>query len=473
MANGYFERGEVYWVRVDTGMGTEMGVGRPALIISNNRANNSCPSVIMAWMTTQRQEGQWDIHTEATGKRSWILVNQITTVDKSRLGKMIGVLPFEDMRMVDDALEDRFDLGYNDSPALAEKDKEIEELKVKIAELTGEVAREQAKYIELEAKHEDELLSYKVENSMWQKCYDKVLTQLVDMKCMNDLFVRSHLSAEPKLPEVPDLPRKPVEPAKVIDPEEPVLNVPVKPVKVVVTETRVDINHCTQTQLKKIGMSDALARAVVAKRPFNSVADLKNVPGMTKKKYQIFEPKVCCTPLEIIVLDKEPVVPEAEVVTEPVTETEGKLNINYVLAKELHEVTGVSLTQCYEITGYRTKNGAFKDWDDLRKAPHVSNGVVAKLEGKIEFGPLGDAPKPRRGCTRLKEPVEPYEGEKVNINTASAKEIHDITGLDMTVCYSITGCRKRDGLYRDVEDVRNIPRFTDYHWAKYGQMFEV
>lgn len=467
MANGYFERGEVYSIRMDGGVGSEEGSFRPGVIVSCDEGNKSCSTVLVAYLTTQYRNLSIHMETMATGRRSYILGNQIATVDKGRIRPIaMGKLTPIELNRLDGILEEVFDLGYKDDEALAEKDKEIEDLKAKIVELTGEVTREQA-------KHEDELLSYKVENAMWQKCYDKALTQLVDMKCMNDLFVRGHLSAEPKLPEVPDLPRKPV------DPEEPVLNVPVEPVKVVVTETRVDINHCTQTQLKKVGMSDGLARAVVAKRPFNSVADLKNVQGMNKKKFQIWEPKLTCTPLEVIVLDKEPVeqpeepVAEAEVVETVVAEPEeagGKLNINYVLAKELHDVTGVALTQCYEITGYRKKNGAFKDWDDLRKAPHVSDGVVAKLQGKIEFGPLGDAPKPTRGKTVK---VEPYAGEKININTATAPEIHDKTGLNKTVCFYITGYRKKNGRYESVEDLLKVDRFTEYHLAKFGQMFEV
>lgn len=481
MANGYFERGEIYWAKMGNGLGMEMNVTRPALIVSADKYNSRSDLVVVVFLSLHGETCPRYVETYATGKLSRVLCNQVQSVDKSRFTKLLGTMPYDDMRAVEDALEEVFDLGYADTAAMNEKDREIEALKVKIAELTGEVAREQTKYIELGAKHEDELLSYKVENTMWQKCYDKVLNQLVDMKCMNDLFVRGHLSAEPKLPEVPDLPRKPVKAVvKVIDPEEPVLPVeqPVEP-----KDNRVDINHCTQTQLKKVGMSDGLARAVVAKRPFQSVADLKNVPGMSKKKYQIFEPKLCCKPLVIIEIPAEPVVPEEPVtevaeVAEPevVTEaegTEGKLNINYVLAKELSDVTGVALTTCYGITKYRKEHGAYLSWDDLRKAPPVSDGVVAKFQDKIVFGPLGDAPKPHRGPRMVAEPTEPYTGEKININTASAQEICDKTGLSKTVCFSIVGCRKRDGNYRSVEDLENVPRFTEYHMKKYGPMFEV
>lgn len=437
MANGYFERGEIYWVRMDSGFGYEQGVGRPGVILSTNKQNTSGNTVTIAFCSKQPQKA-WEIEIEATGVTSYVKCAMINTVDKTRLGKCIGVLTGAEMKELEDTLEDYFELGYVDDATIKAKDKEIEALKAQIVELTGEVAREQAKNIELSAKHEDELLSYKVENAMWQKCYDKALSQLVDMKVNGDLSRKVPIKVE-----VPKQPEK--------------LELVVEPVK----DERVDINHCTQTQLKKIGMSDGLARSVVAKRPFGSVADLKNVPGMNGKKFQIFEPKLCCTPLEIVVLDEE-------------TETEvTPLNINGVLAKELHEVTGVSLSQCYDITKYRNDNGAYQNWDDLRKAPRVSDGVIAKLQGKIEFGPMIEIPRGKPGGQQVKKPIESYNGEKVNINTASAEEIHNKTGLNKTVCFSITGCRKRDGLYRSVEDLENVPRFTEAHMKLYGPMFEV
>lgn len=444
MANGIVERGELYWVKLGDSVGSEESVGRPGVIVSSRKGNETSPIVQIAYTTTQVKYGVINPSTYASGRKTWILCNQIQTVDKSRLERYLGKLTSEEMKAVDDALEIVLDLGYKDDEEVERLKSEIESLKSEIVELTGEVAREQA-------KREDELLSYKVENAMWQKCYDKVLNQLVDMKVSGDIGRRVPIKVEvPKQPELPEEPK---------EPENPPVVEPVQDDRVVHDE-RVDINHCTQTQLKKVGMSDALARAVVAKRPFDSVADLKNVQGMNKKKFQIWEPKLTCTPLEIIVLDTEPAVEVAEVVeTEVVTEAEGKVNINTVSALELVEKLGMGTATAYAITGYRKKNGPYAKVEDLVNAPRITMHMVERIRDKIHCG--SDTVE------------EPYTGPKVNINTATAAEIHEITGLDKTVCFSITGCRKRDGLYRSVEDVRNIPKFKDYHWLKYGKMFEV
>jgi competence ComEA-like helix-hairpin-helix protein len=167
-------------------------------------------------------------------------------------------------------------------------------------------------------------------------------------------------------------------------------------------------------------------------------------------------------------VEPEPEVPEDSVEQEP----EEKLNINAVTARELHEKTGLALSTAYMITGYRKQNGSYEKLEDLLNVKQVYPVTVDKLRDKIVCGPgVEETPGVKPKNREIK--VEPYTGEKVNINQASAKEINEKTGLSLTVCYSIVGCRKRDGNYRDVSDLENVPRFTEFHMAKYGPMFEV
>lgn len=376
MADGIFERGEVYWVRMDTGFGAETGVGRPGVIVSSNEVNRAMNCVTIAFMTTKEHYGNWRVTTEATGRTSYVLCNQIQTVDKSRLGKCIGMFDAPELRDLDYALEEVLGLGYVDDLALKEKDREIEARDAVIAEKDAEIAalKNQLEANMLSQRNRDE--SYRIEMDMWQRLYEKALAQVVDMKYTNDLFLKNHLGREqPKTVEAkaveapsPAEPKPPVEPEMVID-------------------ERVDINRCTITALKKLGFSLAVAKKIVGGRPYNAVSDLKNGFGIKATHYRIMEPKLKCTPVIKSALAEPDPGYEVE---EPVAETK----------------------------------------------------VVA-------------APA------------------KVNINTASAGEIHVATGLNMTVCYSITGCRKRDGLYKSVNDLLNIPKFTAHHMKKYGHLLEV
>ena len=77
-----------------------------------------------------------------------------------------------------------------------------------------------------------------------------------------------------------------------------------------------------------------------------------------------------------------------------------------------------------------------------------------------------------RATTVIMDDLE-YHGEKVNINTASAMDIANKTGLSVTVAYSITGTRKRNGPYASVSDLLNVAKFTQRHMDKYGKMLTV
>lgn len=58
--------------------------------------------------------------------------------------------------------------------------------------------------------------------------------------------------------------------------------------------------------------------------------------------------------------------------------------------------------------------------------------------------------------------------DKVNVNTASAKEISEKTGLPVGVAYGVSAYRKKIGGYRSLDELLNAPRFTQYHLDKFG-----
>jgi mRNA interferase MazF len=356
MADGYFERGEVYWVKMGTGVGCEMNVTRPGLIVSANEVNNKSNTVLVAFLTTKEHRVIWNaVSVFATGRESWVLCDQIQTVDKSRFTTHLGTLSSFEMREVEDALEKVFDLGYADDT----KETEIEALNVEKAELVAEIGRMKAEIEVLKNAKSDELVSVQVEAKMWQKLYDKSLDQLVEIKMAADMSSR--------MTKVPVAEEK----------------VPVEPVKVEVdepAEERVDINNCTQTALKKVGFSLAMARLIISRRPYKTVADLRTVPGMKANFFRIVEPKLCCTPM--------PVEPEKVVVVkdapDPGYEVEPKLNINTATAKEIRAVTGWSEVSCYGITGKRKREGLYKSLDEITEGTRISKKMLDAQRDKLE-----------------------------------------------------------------------------------------
>lgn len=364
MAEGYFERGEIYAIRLDAGFGSEEGAFRPGVIVSNNQGNASSPTVNICYLTTKPKLNTVSVFTDATGRDSWIMCNQIATIDKTRLGRLMGTLNAAETREVEDKLEFVFDLGYSDEAAIAAAKTETEKVRVS---LEGEIAGLQSRLKEKES----EIDSRRVEIDMWQKLYERALDQLVKMKLHGDISRRMEAPVEQPV----KTPEPPVEPPKQPElPEEPV-------------ETRVDINHCTATALKKIGFSLAMSKLIVSYRPFESVQDLKRVPGLKATLYRIMEPKLCCTPVPVAEPEPEPVAakkePDPGYEIEPDEVVPGKVNVNTATAVEIQKA-GISGNPAYAIVKYRRENGPFKTLDDLLNVPYCGKIFMSRHGNKLE-----------------------------------------------------------------------------------------
>ncbi|MBI5184975.1 MAG: type II toxin-antitoxin system PemK/MazF family toxin [Nitrospinae bacterium] len=102
-------RGEIYWVKLDPAIGSEISKTRPAVIISNDTGNRYSDRVIVAPITSKGMEKVYPFEVEITAESgvsdvSKILLDQIRTIDKSRLGKRIGQLNNKKMEEVSQAI---------------------------------------------------------------------------------------------------------------------------------------------------------------------------------------------------------------------------------------------------------------------------------------------------------------------------------------------------------------------------------
>jgi mRNA interferase MazF len=103
------KRGEVYLVSFDPTLGAEIQKTRPALVLQNDIGNQHSPLTIVAAVTSNvLRRGPTGVLVKATEGGltvdSVILLNQIRTVDKRRLGKRLGVLHSATMKQVDQAI---------------------------------------------------------------------------------------------------------------------------------------------------------------------------------------------------------------------------------------------------------------------------------------------------------------------------------------------------------------------------------
>lgn len=81
-------RFEVYLVRLNPTEGREIRKTRPCVVISPDEMNRHIGTVIVAPMTTQGREYPTRIPVRFQRKNRQIVLDQIRTIDKSRLGKI-------------------------------------------------------------------------------------------------------------------------------------------------------------------------------------------------------------------------------------------------------------------------------------------------------------------------------------------------------------------------------------------------
>ena len=84
------KRFDVYLINLDPTIGSEIKKTRPAVIISPDEMNEFISTVIIAPMTTKGKDYPTRIHCTFRGKKGSIVLDQIRTVDKSRLVKKLG-----------------------------------------------------------------------------------------------------------------------------------------------------------------------------------------------------------------------------------------------------------------------------------------------------------------------------------------------------------------------------------------------
>ncbi len=84
------KRFEVYLVNLDPTVGSEIKKTRPCLIISPDEMNRFISTIIIAPMTTKGKIYPTRVPCTFKGKQGLIVLDQIRTVDKTRLVKRIG-----------------------------------------------------------------------------------------------------------------------------------------------------------------------------------------------------------------------------------------------------------------------------------------------------------------------------------------------------------------------------------------------
>ncbi len=110
MTPQHFRRGDIWTVDLEPVVGSEQSKARPALIIQNDIGNLYGPVLIVAALTSG-ENARYDVQVEVKApegglhSNSLVLLNQIRTTDKRRVGRYWGRLSAQTMQRVDEAIK--------------------------------------------------------------------------------------------------------------------------------------------------------------------------------------------------------------------------------------------------------------------------------------------------------------------------------------------------------------------------------
>ena len=112
-----FRRGEIYFADLDPHYGSEQGGKRPVIVIQNNTGNKFAPTVIVAAVTSKvskkpNQPTHVLIENNPSFSRpSVVLLEQIFTIDKERIQRLLGQTTPDEMYQINEALMNSLDLN--------------------------------------------------------------------------------------------------------------------------------------------------------------------------------------------------------------------------------------------------------------------------------------------------------------------------------------------------------------------------
>lgn len=104
-------RGEVWWIRLDPTLGSEIAKTRPCVILSGNVFNRLRRTVVVIPLSTSPQPGTpLLVPVRCDGGNVVAVTDQIRAIAKQRLEKRLGELSSEDLEAVEQGVREVLEL---------------------------------------------------------------------------------------------------------------------------------------------------------------------------------------------------------------------------------------------------------------------------------------------------------------------------------------------------------------------------
>ena len=99
---------QIVLVNLDPTIGSEIKKTRPCVIISPNEMNKYLRTIIVAPMTTSSRKYPTRIEVKHDKKIGWMVIDQIRTIDKQRIIRVLGRLSHPEIKELKSVIKETF-----------------------------------------------------------------------------------------------------------------------------------------------------------------------------------------------------------------------------------------------------------------------------------------------------------------------------------------------------------------------------
>ncbi|RLD32043.1 MAG: type II toxin-antitoxin system PemK/MazF family toxin [Bacteroidetes bacterium] len=99
---------QIVLVNLDPTIGSEIKKTRPCVIISPDEMNKYLRTIVLAPMTTKSRKYPTRIKVKHDRKTDWIVIDQIRTIDKQRIIKVLGKLSQAEIKEIKSVMKETF-----------------------------------------------------------------------------------------------------------------------------------------------------------------------------------------------------------------------------------------------------------------------------------------------------------------------------------------------------------------------------
>lgn len=99
---------EIVLVNLDPTIGSELKKTRPCVIISPNEMNKYLQTIVVAPMTSTSKPYPTRIEVKHNKQQGWLVIDQIITIDRNRIIKILGTLNNTEIQKVKAIIRETF-----------------------------------------------------------------------------------------------------------------------------------------------------------------------------------------------------------------------------------------------------------------------------------------------------------------------------------------------------------------------------